>query len=273
MDVFTMYRQELRLSLRQRSFYIFLLLFFLMVAIICSIQKKVPGVGDYSNMTATLMNVILYLLPLICLLLGSFTMTQEKEDGSYLLLLSYPLSAHSYIIGKYLGQFTAQWVVVTFSFSLTGLLNLLFSFGITLKWFFLLYSFSVLLLLCFLATAILVGVITDNRWQALMSSIMIWFISIMVWPLLLLSILSFLPYPWIQPFLSYATLLNPAECLRIILTIQLGGGAVFGQPYYSLMNSLVQPLGISALLIYCFLFVAFYLVLSIHIMKRRRAHG
>lgn len=273
MDVFTMYKQELRVSLRQRSFYIFLLLYFLMVAVICSIQGKVPGIGDYSNMSATLMNVILYLLPLVSLLLGSFSMTQEKEDGSYLLLLSYPLSAHSYILGKYLGQFTAQWIVVTFSFSLTGLLNLLFSFGITLKWFFLLYTFSVLLLLCFLATAFLVGALTDNRWQALMTSIMIWFIFIMVWPLLLLSIVSFLPYDWIQPLLSYATLLNPAECLRIILTIQLGGGAVFGQPYYSLMNSLLQPLGIAALLIYCLLFIAFYLGLSVKMMKRRRAHG
>lgn len=273
MDIFTIYKKELRVSLRQRSFYIFLLLFFLMVAVISSIQSKVPGVGDYSNMSATLLNVILYSLPLISLLLGSFTMTQEKEDGSFLLLLSYPLSTRSYIIGKYLGQWTAQWVVVTFSFGLTGLLSLIFSLGIALKWFFLLYCFSVLLLLCFLSIAILVGIVTDNRWQALMTSIMIWFVLIMVWPLLLLSLLGYLPYSWIQPFLSYVTLLNPAECLRILLTIQFGGGAVFGQPYYALINFLAQPPGITALLIYCFLVVAFYLSFSIIFMERRRVHG
>ncbi|RNB85881.1 ABC transporter permease [Brevibacillus fluminis] len=272
-DTWVMFRKELRSSLRQRSFYLFGILFLLMMGLILLIQRNIPDVGAYNNMTGTLLNVMLYLLPLIVLLLGSFSITQEKEEGGYALLLTYPLSSGSYVIGKYLGQFVSQWVVASFSFGVAGVICMALSIPVGFAWMALLYLFSVMLLFTFLAVGVLIGIGSSNRWQALMLSILVWFVCIMIWPMLLLGILGFLPYPIVQNTLIGLSALNPAEALRIMLTAQLGGGAIFGQPYYVLLGHLDGVAGGAWAIGYCAVFSSVQIVLGKIWMERKRKHG
>lgn len=273
MDTWTIFRQELRFAMRQRSFYLFAVLFLLMMALILLIQRNIPDVGAYNNMTGTMMNVILYLLPLIVLLLGSFSITQEKEEGGYGLMLTYPVSSRSYIIGKFLGQFVTQWVVATFSFGVAGFVCQVMSIPLSIPMLLLVYGFSVLLLLAFLSIGMLIGIGSANRWQALMVSILIWFVFIMIWPMLLLGILGLLPYQWVQTALVSLAIINPAEAMRIVLTVQMGGGSIFGQPYYVLLGNLQGLAGGLWGLLYCLLFSAIQLLLSMKWMERKRVHG
>src|SRR5699024_10915381 len=80
----------------------------------------------------------------------------------------------------------------------------------------------------YLGIALFIGAITNNRWQALIGSIAIWFITIVIWPLLLIRGLSLLPYSWIYAILEVSTFLNPAELVRICSMMKMGAGSAFG---------------------------------------------
>src|SRR5699024_880682 len=170
--------------------------------------------------------------PLITLLLGSFSITSEKEDGHWGLLATYPLSSRSFLLGKWCGLAIILITIIFFSFGLSGGLIALFSEAIRIKTFITLILFSILLVLAFLSVSFLIGTIAKNRWQALIWAIAIWFVTIVIWPLLIISSLSFLPsYKMIQPTLQVLTILNPAEFVRIFTMMRLGAGSAFGADY------------------------------------------
>ena len=66
------------------------------------------GYGGFNRMTASMLNITLFVIPLIALLLGALFLAGEKEDGGLHLLLTYPVSRASLILGKFLG-FCLLW--------------------------------------------------------------------------------------------------------------------------------------------------------------------
>lgn len=233
------------------------------------IQKNVAEVSSFTNITATTLNVILYVLPLIVMLLGAFSLTEEFEDGRFMLLQTYPFQPASYMKGKFLGQFITHFTVITFSFGVYLFVNYLFRTMSSLQDSLLTYLFSLLLMGAFLAIGMTIGGLSKNRWQAFMIVIMIWFIAIMIWPMLLIGVLSLVPYQAVRPALLILSMLNPAELLRIFFVIQFDGGAVFGQPYYKLIDLLKHSFGWVYFLLYLSLYVLGMLSFSSSIIGRK----
>lgn len=180
--------------------------------------------------------MILYILPLLMLIAGSFSISNEFENGQWRLLCTYPLAARSYITGKMGGQFTAQAIVFTFSFGISIIVGLLSGVPLGGRWVIAIYAFSLAVLFFFLLLGVAMGAFVKTRWQALIVSVVVWFFLIMMWPILLIGVLNFVPYPMIQPLLQAALFLNPAELVRVIFVVALDGGAVFGQSYDGLVT-------------------------------------
>lgn len=273
MNTWTICRSELRSMTRQRSFYTFLLLWVVVMSLVILIQQNIPSFGDYTNVTGTMFNLILYLLPLLTLVLSSFSITNERESGQWKLLLSYPVSSWSYLSGKFLGQFIAQWVILTGSLGFTVAISPLFGVSLTITWVLAVYLFAILLLFFFLLLGMLVGVQSATRWQALMRSIAIWFVLIMIWPIILISILSFLPYPLIESSMKIFLFLNPAELLRVWMVVQLNGGAVFGQTYDTLFQSFQSWMGWLWLIGYMAIYTILIAFMTKWMMERNKKHG
>lgn len=227
-----MLKRELKLGFRNSWTYSFLILFTIFTGAILLLHASVASVEGYTDVTGTMINMTLYLLPLITLLLGSFSITSEKEDGHWGLLATYPLSPRAFLLGKWLGLAIILVTIVLFSFGLSGSLITLFAEPIQVKTFISLVIFSILLAVAFLSISFILGALAKNRWQALIWAIAIWFITIVIWPLLIISTLSFLPsYKMIQPTLQVLTILNPAEFIRIFTMMRLGAGSAFGADY------------------------------------------
>jgi Cu-processing system permease protein len=269
LDSYVFFRQEWKSSLRQKSFYLFAGLFVMIMVFIFLIQMNIDGLKSFTNVTATAFNVQLYSLPLIVMLLGAFSITEEQESGRFALLLTYPFNMHSFIIGKYFGQLAAHIVVITFGFGIFSGLSSLFQGTGSVFGTLLLYLFSVLLTAAFLAIGMLIGVLSSTRWQAMMIAIALWFILIMIWPMLLIGILSFLRYNMVKPVLMTLTVLNPAELLRIFFVIQFAGGSIFGQQYYQIIDFLKQSIAFLYLVIFLFIYVVGLLGLSTFLLARR----
>ncbi len=236
-------RSELRMTLRQRSYYSFLLLWVAVVSLLFLLQASSPSLTGYTNMTGTVVNIALYIIPLFMLIIGSFSIANEMENGQWRLLTSYPLFTLSYIIGKIGGQFAAQVIVFTFSYGISLAIGLVSGNGFSSGWLLSIYFFSISLIFFFLILGITVGCIVSTRWQALSISVIIWFFLIMIWPTALIGLLGWVPYPWIAPLMKFALFANPAEFIRVSFVISLDGGAVFGQAYDSLVTLLHSSAG------------------------------
>src|SRR5699024_4520194 len=141
-------------------------------------------------MTGTVMNMTLYLLPLITLLLGGFSTSVEKEDGQWGLLSTYPISVYSFLWGKWLGLAVILVAMLFFSFGVAGVITLAFGQGLSISTLIFLLLFSITLALVYLSIALLIGSIARNRWQSLVGGITLWFLTILIWPLLMISTIS-----------------------------------------------------------------------------------
>lgn len=257
--MFTIAKREVKLGFRNTWTYSFLILFTIFTIAILLLQAGITSNQGYTDITGTVINMTLYLLPLTTLLLGGFSVTAEKEDGQWGLLATYPITSYTFLWGKWIGLAIILLTMIFFSFGLAGILIVLFGQKLSVHTLIFFLLFSTVLALIYLSIALFIGSIAKNRWQSLIGGITIWFLTIIIWPLLMISTLSHLPsYQLIQPTLQVLTLLNPAEFVRIFFIMKMGAGSAFGANYYVWITWATSHLG---LLIFLGLFISWIFIL------------
>ncbi len=261
---------EWRTMTRQHSYYLFFILWVLVFSLLFLLESNNEGISSFTNITGTIVNILLYLLPLFMLIIGSFSIANEIESGQWQLLCTYPVSILSYLLGKFAGLLTAQTVVFTLSFGISMAIGLLTGSQLSLSWLLGIYFFSILLMYVFLILGIFLGTLVKSRWKALTISVAIWFFLIMIWPTALIAILGMMPYSMIDPMMKLAMTLNPAEFLRVFLIIQWDSGAIFGQSYDSLVQLFQSGAGWMSLVIYLIVYIVLLFSLALLCLQRRR---
>lgn len=240
MDSWIIAKREMRLGFRNPWAYTFLALFTVFSLALLLIQSRQAFEG-YTYSTGSMLHLILYLLPLMALMLGSFSITGEREEGRWTLLSTYSLSTVQFVLGKYAGLAGVLCAILAFGFGFSGCISYVIGRGIHPSWLLFFFFFSLVLVLLYLGIAMLIGTCCKNRWQALTFSVCVWFITILAWPALLVSVLGALPYLWIKPALVGATFFNPAEFIRVFMVIRMGGGSIFGPEYYQWIDWVRTP--------------------------------
>lgn len=261
---------EWRTMTRQRSYYFFLLLWIIVFSLLFLVEKNNESITGFTNTSGTIVNIVLYLLPLFMMLTGSFSIANEMENGQWELLCTYPLSIHAYIFGKFAGLYTSQAVVFTCSFGVSMAIGLSAGIQLSVQWLLDIYFFSMLLIFVFLILGIFIGSLVTSRWKALMISVSVWFFLIMIWPTALIAILGLVPYPMINILMKIAMIVNPAEFLRVFLICQWNSGSVFGQTYDSIVHLFQSKASWMILLSYILVYLFLLSGLSIFFMRRRR---
>lgn len=272
MNVINIAIREVKIGFRNPWAYSFIALFslFSLSLLLINAQNFVQG---YSSVTSTMLNFILYLLPLMTLLLGSFSLTAEKEEGSWQLLSTYPIGTLSFILGKYLGLTIVLLTIVAFGYGITGVVGAISGKGLEYKAFGLFFAFSAGLVLLFLAIALGIGTLSRDRWQALTLGVSIWFFAIIGWPTLLVAVLGLMPYLWIKSVLVGLTFFNPAELVRLFVVVKLGGGSALGPEYYEWVQWISRPAGTWIFLGICLIWMTLAIGLATLIWERGRSRG
>ncbi|KMY45203.1 ABC transporter permease [Bacillus sp. FJAT-27916] len=270
--MWTIWGSEWKTTSRQKSYYSILILWLFVISLLIALERSNGSISGYTNITGTIVNIMLYILPLFMLIYGSFSIANEMENGQWRLLCTYPLEMSSYFFGKLGGQFTAQAVGFSLAYWLSMLLGLITGISISLKWMIVLYLFSLQLILFFLCIGLFLGSFVKTRWQALTHSVGVWFVLIMIWPTLLIAITSVLPYPMIGTFMKTAMFLNPAEFTRFFLASKLNAGSIFGVAYDSLVPLFEQGIVWGVIFLYGFAVIALLGGLAIWKLKKRRAN-
>ncbi len=170
---------------------------------------------------ASLVSLVIYLIPLIALLLGFDAIVGERERGSLDLLLALPITRLELLLGKYLGLAAALTLSTLAGFALVAVLlwqrfgtaGLYHYGGFVLS--------SVLLGLAFLSLAMLLSVLARDRTRASGLAIALWFGLVLVFDLLLLGLLVASGGEFGGEGFAYALLLNPADVFRILNVFSL----------------------------------------------------
>ncbi len=78
------------------------------------------GLAGYGRTTASLINVVMLIVPLMSLTLGAASIANEKERGTLLYLRTHPILESEILLGKYAGLALALATSLGLGFGLTG---------------------------------------------------------------------------------------------------------------------------------------------------------
>ncbi|MGF1615718.1 MAG: ABC transporter permease [Gammaproteobacteria bacterium] len=190
--------------------------FALVIAYFGGAQQGAVGFRSIAFTIASLVSLVIYLIPLIALILGFDAIVGERERGSLELLLSLPITRLELLLGKYLGLAAALAFSTLIGFGLVAIvlapnldLNAVYHyFGFMLS--------SVLLGMAFLSLALMLSVFSTDRAGASGLAIGIWFFFVLVFDLLLLGGLVITGGRYGGEIFPYLLLLNPADVFRIL---------------------------------------------------------
>jgi Cu-processing system permease protein len=190
--------------------------FALIIAYFGGAQQGTVGFRSTEFTIASLVSLVIYLIPLIALILGFDAIVGERERGSLELLLSLPITRLELLLGKYLGLAAALAFSTVTGFGLVAIvrapnldLNALYHyFGFMLS--------SVLLGTAFLSLALMLSVFSSDRAGASGLAIGLWFFFVLVFDLLLLGALVLTGGRYGGEIFPYLLLLNPADVFRIL---------------------------------------------------------
>ncbi|NMG45765.1 ABC transporter permease subunit [Aromatoleum toluvorans] len=190
--------------------------FALVIAYFGGAQQGTVGFRSIEFTIASLVSLVIYLVPLIALVLGFDAIVGERERGSLDLLLSMPITRFELLLGKYLGLAAALAFSTVAGFGLVAIvLSAQLNLAALMHYFGFMLS-SVLLGLAFLSLAVMVSVFAADRTRASGFAIALWFLFVLVFDLLLLGALVVTGGKYGGEIFPYLLLLNPADVFRIL---------------------------------------------------------
>ena len=167
-----------------------LTIIFASLTLIASYFGTRGGVGwkEAGITIAVMMSITQILISIIGLMLGYATIVGEKNDGSLLLLLSYPVSRREIIIGKYLGLGAVLIVATVFGFGIAGIV-IAINAGINIAQYLLFIVASIMLGLAYLSIAMFISCIVKKRSTAIGTAIFVWFLFVLIWSIIMQGML------------------------------------------------------------------------------------
>jgi len=190
--------------------------FALAIAYLGAAQQGAVGFRGIDATIASLVSLVIYLVPLIALLLGYDAIVGERDKGSLPLLLSMPVTRFELLLGKYIGLAAALAFSTLAGFGIAGLL-LSYRMGLAALYQYGAFLLSALLLgWAFLSIALLISVLAADRVRASAAAIAIWFFYVLIYDLLLLGLLVATQGKLGLSIFPLLLMLNPADVFRIL---------------------------------------------------------
>ncbi|MBC2732320.1 ABC transporter permease subunit [Thiobacillus sp.] len=190
--------------------------FALVIAYFGASQQGTVGFRSIDLTIASLVSLVIYLIPLIALVLGFDAIVGERERGSLDLLLSMPITRLELLLGKYVGLAAALTFSTIAGFGLVAIvLSARLDFNALYHYVGFMLS-SVLLGCAFLSLAVMLSVFAADRTRASGLAIATWFFFVLVFDLLLLGALVVTGGQWGGEIFPYLLLANPADVFRIL---------------------------------------------------------
>lgn len=232
-------RHELTVNIRNKWTVIFAVAFGVLVLGISYMGTTAEGFSGMQSLTrtsASLLNLVLYLVPLVALTMGTLSFTGDR--GTAELLFSQPVLRCEVMLGKLLGLFLAMTISMMSGFVAAGGLILSVSGSDGLLRYGYLVFLSHLLALVFLSLSVVVAVANGRKAKAFGVALFFWFFFVLFYDLLALGITLLLEGRIANQFLFVSVFGNPVDLVRISTLIILDSVTIFGAAGAALLRFL-----------------------------------
>ena len=177
---------------------------------------EVKGVSA-SVVLASLASLSVYLVPLVALLIAHDAIVSEREFGTLMLLLTYPVPRIQIFLGKFLGNVMVVGITIFCGYGaaiLALVINSEFQLAL-LAPFLRLFITALIMGSVFIALGMIVSLLARQRATAVGVTVGLWLLIVVIYDLALLGILIADTKQLIDPALFSAFLmLNPADAFR-----------------------------------------------------------
>jgi len=188
-------------------------------------QSREVGFQGFARVTLSLMNLVLFVVPLTGLVLG---VTSMAGGESLPLLLAQPVGRGEVLLGKYLGLVAALTAAQAVGFGAGGVIVALQAGADQLPGFLALTGLSMALGALTLSAALCIAVVWPDRLQAMSAALLLWLLMVVAYDLVVLGMTVLFAGVSLQAVLFPTLLLNPVDLARVLTTLAVGSGALFG---------------------------------------------
>lgn len=239
-------REEYRRALETRWLFAFTALFALLVLGLSYFglaQSREVGFQGFARVTLSLMNLVLVIVPLTGLMLGVTSIAGGGESLS--LLLAQPVSRGEVLAGKFIGLAVALGVAQALGFGGGGVVVALNGGSEQVSGFLVLTLLSLVLGWVTLATAVCIAALWPDRLRAMSVALMLWLLMVVAYDLVVLGATTLLSGLPLQSVLFPALIVNPVDLVRVLTTLAVGSGALFGPTSAVLMRLFGATAGVA----------------------------
>ncbi len=215
--------KEFRDGLRNRWVLAITLVFALLAIALAWFGAAVSGEVGFTRVATTiasLASLAVFLIPLIALMLAYDSIVGEDENGTLLLLMTYPLSRTGLLAGKFMGHAAIMGLSTLLGFGIAGLVIVIFDSEATLGAlagpFSLFIGSAILLGWSFLALSYLISATAREKARAAGMALMVWFLFVLIYDLTLLGILVGTEGQVNEGLFRVLLMINPTDIFRLI---------------------------------------------------------
>jgi Cu-processing system permease protein len=236
-SIITIARQELVVNIRNRWTMVFAGVFGILVLAISYfglVSAGAIGSQGFARTSASLLNLILYVIPLVALTMGTVSFTSDAS--AHELLYSQPVSRLDVVLGKLMGLFAANVTATFIGFGLAGLIVSIKAGNDGALRYAILVVFSLLLALIFLGLSALIAIVCRRKTKAFGLAVFVWFFFVLFYDLLVIGSTFLFNERTANVMIFGSLFANPVDLIRVSCLMLLNGQSIFGAAGASLMK-------------------------------------
>lgn len=266
-------RQELRILLRSRWVLAYAAIFALLtfgVGYFGLAVIEYTGFQSLDRTAASLLNLVLYIVPLATLLMA--VQSFRPEGGVTEQLLAEPVTGAEIVLGKLTGLAAAHALSVLLGFGITGALIAVRAGAGGLRAYLAVVVFTLLVGLVFLALGALLTLLARRSVKAYALVMVAWFVLVLLFDLVVIGLTFAVPERWANRLALGALFANPVDATRVGALLTVSGKELFGAAGAVLVRALGGTGPATALLIAALaLWIAVPAALAIAALRRQDA--
>jgi Cu-processing system permease protein len=267
----TIARQELVINIRNRWTIVFAGVFGVLVLAISYfglVTGGMVGFQGFARTSASLVNIVLYLVPLVALVMGTLSFTSEKTASE--LLFSQPVTRTEILLGKFLGLFVSILTATFVGFGVAGIVIAANAGTYGSLRYPALVGFSLLLALIFLSLSAAISALCRRKSKAFGVALFSWFFFVLFYDLLVIGV-TFLVNERTANNLIFGSLFgNPVGMVRVASLMTLNGKDIFGAGGASLLKFLGgETLSFALLLVALSLWIVMPLLVAQRLLRHQ----
>lgn len=212
--------KEWKESIRSKGLWLSLGIIIIVSLLMLSRSSDLSFDQGFYVLLINLFEGLIYFIPILCLFLGAFSIFQEKEQKTLVMLLTRQESTLSFLFKK---SMAIQSVLLApiFIWFFIYLIPLKINLIVDFSHYFLFVVALIGFMLVFTQIGVFIGSISTSRMQITGIAVVVWFYFFFLHDFMLLSVLPTITHDNVQLF-SVAYFLNPIQAVRMFLESGLG---------------------------------------------------